>query len=242
MNEPLIGVLGGMGPAATIDLLQKILQETVAEHDQDHVPVVCWNVPQIPDRQKALTGRGESPVVAMKKGVAALNAAGATRIVIPCNTAHYWFAELQLYSRAPFIHIADASVSCLPAPSTDFHTVGILATRGTWDARLYQNRLEPKGIASITSTIEEMEDLFTPGCYAVKRGDITLGGHLLEKAGQALLARGAQRLLLACTEVPVGFDAISSDLAAFSIDSNRALARACVDYWSSARFSSCIGD
>jgi aspartate racemase len=235
VNEPLIGVLGGMGPAATVDLLQKILQETAALCDQDHVPVVCWNVPQIPDRQKALTGRGESPVAAMKKGIAALNTAGATRIVIPCNTAHYWFNELQGFSKAPLIHIADTGVDSLAVTSPVVQKVGILATRGTWDARLYQDRLEAKGIVCVSNTDEEMENFFTPGCYAVKRGEATTGGSLLEQAGQALLARGAERLVLACTEVPVGFDAISSKLTEISVDTNRTLARACVDYWFSTR-------
>jgi aspartate racemase len=235
VSEPLIGVLGGMGPAATVDLLQKILQETPAVRDQDHVPVVCWNIPQIPDRQKALNGSGESPLEAMQKGIAALNTAGATWIVIPCNTAHYWFDALQVSSAAPLIHIADTSLDALTASSTLVEKVGILATRGTWNARLYQDRLEPKGIACISNSDEEMEMFFTPGCYAVKRGDFTAGGSLLEQAGRALLSRGAQRLVLACTEVPVGFDAISSELSKISIDTNRTLARACVDYWLSAR-------
>ncbi|NEX59582.1 cysteate racemase [Noviherbaspirillum galbum] len=230
MTAALIGVLGGMGPAATVDLMQKIIQETAAGRDQDHVPVVCWNVPQIPDRQKSLAGEGESPLPAMARGIKALNAAGATHIVIPCNTAHHWFDDLQACSEAPIIHIASASVEMMEAEG-NVGIVGILATRGTWQARLYQERLDARGITCITNSDDEMLSLFTPGCYAVKRGRREEGGALLERAGEALLARGATRLILACTEVPVGFDAIQSRLSTISIDSNRALARACVREW-----------
>lgn len=235
MSEPLVGILGGMGPAATVDLMQKILQETVAARDQDHVPMVTWNVPQIPDRQKAITGEGDSPLPAMLKGIAALNAAGAQRIVIPCNTAHYWFDALQAASCAPIIHIVDATVELLRALGDNPGTVGIIATPATVHARLYQSRLEQHGIQCLVNTDDELAQLFTTGCYAVKSGNLRAGGDLLEQAGRHLVERGAQRLLLACTEVPVALDHIRSSLLPVSIDCNRALALACVKYWHQAR-------
>ena len=87
VTPPLIGVLGGMGPLATVDFLHKLIVALPASRDQEHVPTVVWDVPQIPDRQRALAGSGESPLPAMLAGVAQLNAAGATRIVVPGNTA-----------------------------------------------------------------------------------------------------------------------------------------------------------
>ena len=77
-----------MGPLATVDFLHKLIEETPVASDQDHVPTVVWNVPQIPDRQQALAGAGISPLPAMYAGLARLVAAGATRLAIPCNTAH----------------------------------------------------------------------------------------------------------------------------------------------------------
>ena len=199
------------------------------------MPVVTWNVPQIPDRQKAFAGTGESPLPAMLKGIAALNAAGAQRIVIPCNTAHYWFDALQAASAAPIIHIADATVALLQGAGQDVRMAGLLATRVTLDAGLYQQRLALHGIACIENTAGEMDALFTPGCYAVKRGEFAAGGALLEQAAQCLMARGAQRLILACTEVPLAFERIGSALLPAGVDSNRALALACVRYWEQAR-------
>lgn len=230
--KPLIGVLGGMGPLATLDFLQKLIAATPARRDQEHVPTVVWNVPQIPDRQKALAGTGESPLPAMLHGIAQLNAAGATRIVIPCNTAHAWFDALASASQAPLIHIVQASLDALEAASgPSGAVVGLVATRGTLDARLYQTHLEARGIPFVINTPEELDTLFTPGCYAIKQGHLERGGKLLEQAAQRLVERGAVRLVLACTEVPVGLAHIASDLLKVSIDPTQALADACLRYW-----------
>ena len=110
-QKPLLGVLGGMGPLATVDFMHKLVQEMPAAIDQEHVPVVAWNVAQIPDRQKFLAGTGESPLPAMLEGLQRLVAAGATRIVIPCNTAHNWFDALAAESSVPLIHIVDATLN-----------------------------------------------------------------------------------------------------------------------------------
>lgn len=228
----LIGVLGGMGPLAAVDLMQKMIEETAAASDQEQIPVVCWNVPQIPDRQAALAGTGVSPLAAMQAGIAALNVAGATRIVIACNTAHYWFDALAAVSAAPLLHIADATLDQLSAQApAGLTTVGLLATTGTIDADLYQSRLAARGLTCILNTPEEQRDLFTRGCYAIKRGRMDEGATLLDAAATCLTGRGAQRLLLACTEVPIALLHGRSHRLAISIDPTRALARSCAGYW-----------
>ena len=235
-RAPLVGVLGGMGPLATVDFLHKLVQEMPATVDQDHVPVVAWNVAQIPDRQQALAGNGESPLPAMVDGLMRLVAAGATRIAIPCNTAHHWFDQLAAASPVPLIHIADATLAELRREAdAEGGAVGLIATRATLAAELYQQRFDRAGIAYLLNSDDELNTLFTPGCYAVKRGDVEAGGRLLEAAAQALVVRGARRLVLACTEVPLALERIGSPLLSLSIDTNRALARACVAYWQQVR-------
>ena len=235
-RPPLIGVLGGMGPLATVDFLHKLVQEMPAAVDQDHVPVLAWNVAQIPDRQQALAGTGESPLPALVDGIKRLAGAGVTRIVIPCNTAHHWFDQLAAASPVPLIHIADATLAVLANDKeNDSGAVGLIATRGTLVSGLYQQRFEVAGIDYRFNTDGELDTLFTPGCYAVKRGDVEAGGRLLEAAAQALIDRGAERLVLACTEVPLALERIGSRLLPLCIDTNRALARACVAYWQQAR-------
>ena len=238
---PLVGVLGCMGPLATVDFLHKLIQEMPAVVDQDHVPVLAWNVAQIPDRQQALAGTGESPLPALVDGIKRLAGAGVTRIVIPCNTAHHWFDQLAAASPVPLIHIADATLALLTKDKENDRAnghsgaVGLIATRGTLVSRLYQQRFAAAGIDYLVSTDDELDTLFTPGCYAVKRGDVEAGGRLLEAAAQALIDRGAGRLVLACTEVPLALERIGSHLLPLCIDTNRALARACVEYWQQAR-------
>lgn len=233
-KSPLIGVLGGMGPLATVDFLHKVVTATPATTDQDHVPLLVWNVPQIPDRQKALANTGESPLPAMLDGIAKLNAAGATRIVIPCNTAHIWGEELAKASEAPLIHIVDATIAAIERRGLADCPVGIVATRGTVSAKLYQRRLLTKGFTVITNTDDEIDAIFTPGCYAIKQNRLDHGGALLESAARQLVRRGAETLILACTEVPVGLAHIRSDLISISVDATQALADACIRYWHEA--------
>lgn len=226
-----IGILGGMGPLATVDLMAKIIANTPATRDQDHVPVVAWNVPQVPDRQRALAGEGPSPLPAMLEGIDHLNRAGATCIAIACNTAHHWYDALQARSATPILHIAQVTLEALRSGMQDNGPVGLIATHGTLQARLYQDLLEPAGIACITPDEEQMASLFVPGCYAVKRGELDAGGRLLERIGETLVAAGATRLVLACTEVPVGLERIHSPLLPVCIDPTLALAQACIAHW-----------
>ncbi len=111
MSAPprILGVLGGMGPLATVDFLQKLIEETPASRDQDHIPVIAYSVPQIPDRPLAILGKGESPLPHMLEGIHTLKRAGAQAIAIACNTAHYWYDDLVLQGGLPILHIADAA-------------------------------------------------------------------------------------------------------------------------------------
>lgn len=234
-NAPLIGVLGGMGPLATVDLLQKIIEETPARRDQDHVPVVVWNVPQIPDRQQALAGTGESPLRLLLAAVRQLNRLPVSHIVIPCNTAHHWFDALAVESDVPLIHIADATLESVVhltrVQPSSWPKIGLIATQGTLNAGWYQRRFAEKGAITLEPSEQEMTTFFVPGCYAVKRGELPQGGALLEQLAQRLIDRGAERLVLACTEVPPALAAVKSRWLDISIDPTRALAQACVSIW-----------
>ncbi|MFP1950658.1 aspartate/glutamate racemase family protein [Lonsdalea quercina] len=239
MTDCLIGVLGGMGPLATADLVQKIIVSTPADRDQDHVPLVVWNVPQIPDRQKALAGTGPSPLPVLLKAIRALNQLPLSHIVIPCNTAHHWFDALAAASRAPMLHIADATLAAMREHVTvPPEVTGLIATQGTLRAGWYQQRLAATGNDVLEPTPQEMEELFVPGCYAVKRGELVEGGVLLEQLAERLADRGATRLILACTEVAPALAAVNSRWQTRSIDTTQALAQACVELWQQSRASS----
>ncbi|HEY0209888.1 aspartate/glutamate racemase family protein [Acerihabitans sp.] len=229
MSGFLLGILGGMGPLATVDLMEKIIGQTPAQSDQQHAPVVAWNVPQIADRQQALAGTGPSPLPQMLRGVQQLNRAGASHILIACNTAHHWYGELAAASRAPLLHIADATLDSLRPQRGE--RIGLIATQGTLDAGWFQQRIAALGGDTLAPSPWEMREWFVPGCYAVKRGDLRGGGELLSRLAEALTARGAARLILACTEVPPAFAAIDSPWRKVSVDPTLALAGAAARLW-----------
>nr|WP_318383286.1 amino acid racemase [uncultured Enterobacter sp.] len=233
MTPFLLGVLGGMGPLATVDFMGKLLEATPAQNDQQHLPVVAWNVPQIADRQKALAGTGPSPLPQLLNGIEKLNAVGASHIVIPCNTAHHWFAELSAASAAPLLHIVDATLARIQPGSVE--RVGVIATQGTLEAGWFQQGLRRLGITAVLPEAHELEQLFVPGCYAVKRGALREGGELLSLQAQSLVERGAQTLILACTEVPVALRAVDSPFLAHAIDPATALAERCSALWQEYR-------
>lgn len=110
-----LGILGGMGPLATVDFMRKIIQSTPAGQDQAHIPMVVANVPQIPDRTQAILDAAEDPFPALLQLLRQLEQAGATLFVIPCNTAHFWFKRLTYYSRIEAISIIDCVVALFAA-------------------------------------------------------------------------------------------------------------------------------
>jgi aspartate racemase len=231
--NPLLGVLGGMGPLATVDFLGKLIEETPARRDAEHIPVVVWSVPQIPERPNAILDAGESPLPAMVAGIRTLKGAGATCVVIPCNTAHYWYDELVNEGGLPILHIADAACGQFAAHGIEIDTVGLIGTSGTLAAGFFQQRLDALGYRYIASSARDQEELVLPAIESVKRNDVARAHALAVRAAQNLLDEGAQVILLACTELPPAIEHAPSAVAAACIDPTRALARASVAWWRS---------
>jgi aspartate racemase len=223
----MIGILGGMGPLATADFLRKLVEATPAERDQDHVPVLVYSVPQIPERVPAILGHGESPLPAMAAGVDVLTRAGAQCIAIACNTAYHWFDALAAACPVPILHIADAAVAELGA----VRRAGIVATAGTLHSGFYQQRLAAAGCEILLPDTVDERDLILPGIRLVKEARLREAGEMFRRAIADLQARGAERVILACTEVPVGLAAIDPLPGNCVVDATDALARACVAWW-----------
>lgn len=234
----LIGVLGGMGPLATVDFMNKVIEQTPATRDQDHVPMIVYCVPQIPGRPECILEGGESPLPAMLKGLSVLKHAGAECIAIPCNTAHYWYDDLCRESGLPILHIVDAAIDALKSHAKTGDAVGLIATRATLQAETYQRRLAARGYHYIVNTSEEINELVLPGICCIKEGQIERGGKLFERAAQNLKNQGARSIILGCTEIPVGLAQIRSPVLPFCVDPTRALAGACVKWWLNRRSGS----
>lgn len=228
----MLGVIGGMGPLATADFFTKLVGNTRALTDDDHVPVLIHSVPQIPSRPAAILRGGVSPLPALRAARDRLLGAGATVLAMPCNTAHHWYDELVEGCPVPFLHIADAAAELLPAAAT---TVGMLATRATLHARVYEKRLAQRSFSVIAPDDDEYDNVVQPAIDAVKRGDPVVAGRGIEPAVARLRLRGAAVVILACTELPPALDAIASAARAHCIDATDALAQACVRWWVATR-------
>lgn len=221
-----LGLLGGMGPGATADVLTKIISVTPAARDQDHVPVLVHCVPQIPDRTAALLGRGPSPEAALIDGALALRRAGADFMAIACNTAHHWYEAVRHAADRPVIHIADAVVAEIQA-SGKAGPVGLLATAGTIQSGFYQRALRAEGLVPCTPDQAIQHSIVDTAIAAAKAGRWPEARRLIGRAIEKLGSDGSRILILACTELPLVVRDRDCD-GMLIVDANLALARACV--------------
>ncbi|MCE8035764.1 aspartate/glutamate racemase family protein [Billgrantia tianxiuensis] len=201
-----LGVLGGVGPAATVDFMRKVVSLTRAERDQDHLKIVVEQNPQIPDRTANLIGNGEDPSIPMLATCQRLEAEGANAIAIPCNTAHAFVARIQPYIGIPIINMLTAVVDHLGAGNESFTRVGLLATSGTVESRVYHDIMSSSGRETLVPAPEfqarVMEAIY--GSRGVKAGYVSgeCSEHL-HAAIDHLLENGAEVIILGCTELPL---------------------------------------
>ncbi|WP_026767183.1 aspartate/glutamate racemase family protein [Selenomonas ruminantium] len=221
-----IGIMGGMGPMATVDLMKKIILATPASKDQEHIPMLVDNNSQIPDRTKAIMGQGASPAPEMVKTAKRLMMAGADFIIIACNTAHYFLPEILPQISIPVLSIIDVTTNS--ALEKGFKSVGLLATTGTVSTGLYQKKLEARGIQCITPPTDKqhlIDDMIYQGVKANNENYDT-------RAVKELLAEmqnaGAEAFILGCTEVPVAVSMYK--LQGEFIDATDELAKAAIRF------------
>jgi aspartate racemase len=196
--------------------------------------MIVHAVPQIEDRSEAIVGSGASPLDAMRLAIRRLEAAGSTYIAIPCNTAHHWYSALREWSRVQIFHIAEVTcVALSKQPLNNGAKIALLATAGTLASGFYQDRLRAYGFRYLAATPEGSRDLAELGIRLVKAGEIKRGACLFEQCIAALRRRGAEAIVLGCTEIPIALDLIASKTRGHVVDSTQALAEACVCWWRS---------
>ena len=225
--KKILGVLGGMGPLATVDFMAKVIALTPVSRDQDHVPLMVYSIPQVPDRTKSILEGGESPLPAMLEGLRVLENAGAGCIASPCNTAHHWFDAMEGACGVELLHIVDCACASLERSGLGEGPVGLLSTAGTIAAGIYQKRLGERGYDCLVPDAADMEALVSEGIRLVKAGTIDAARTCLEKATANLRKRGAGTVVLGCTEIPVALD----DRNAGYLDATEALAEAGVRWY-----------
>ncbi len=218
----IIGIVGGVGPFAGLDLQRKILDQTAAVRDQDHLPVIAVSWPGlIPDRTDFLLGRtSENPAWPMLEQLRLLAGAGATVAGIPCNTAHApaifdviraGVAEFERPLR--LLHMIEETAAHLQAHYPGLSTVGVLSTTGAWRARVYPAALEPLGYRVVVPDEALQVETIHPAVYDPAFGIKSAGGVTtqaladLELGIVALREMGAEAIISGCTEMSLAFPA-----------------------------------
>ncbi|MES3002154.1 MAG: amino acid racemase [Pseudomonadota bacterium] len=222
-----IGIFGGMGPSATVDFMDKLVQLTPATRDQEHLPVIVASLPHIPDRSRAIMGQGLDPLPRLLEGIAFLNQVGVGVVAIPCNSSHHWYDQLSAASQAPILHIAQSCVAALG--DEPGQRVAIFATRGALASGFYQRALADRGIGTFVPSASGGQMLVDECVRAVKAGDMRASGTALGHALGEAREQGVTAVIMGCTEIPIA--ARHTDSRGLRlVDSSLELARAVVNY------------
>ena len=221
-----IGVFGGMGPAATVDFMDKVVQLTPAKRDQDHLPVVIASFPHVHDRSRSILGVGKDPLPQLLEGIDFLNNSGVGVIVIPCNSSHHWYPQMCERSKVPVLHIAKTCVAAIPKEAAG--KVAIFATRGALASGFYQSALDERHVPY--GVPDKDTQPFVDDCIRqIKAGELKEGGASLGKALSVAKAQGATAVIMGCTEIPIAAK-YTDTLGLHLMDSSLELARAAVNY------------
>ncbi|MCG2572061.1 amino acid racemase [Acinetobacter sp. ME22] len=195
-----IGILGGMGPQATVDAMNKIIKHTPAHCDQDHIPVVTVSIPDIPDRTESILNHNDKPLEKMSEYLKILEKAHVGCIIIPCNTAHFWFDQLQQRTAIKMISIIESAVNFVQAQNIS--EICILATSATISTQLYQTKFTQKSISCVVPSYDLQEKIMK-SIYAYKSGNIKNSKIIMSEVIKEVNKNRKIKFLLACTEIPL---------------------------------------
>jgi aspartate racemase len=194
-----VGVIGGMGPAATAEFFRCLVEATEASRDQDHLRVLIDSDPTIPDRTLALVGGGSSPLADLVRVAQHLENMGADLLVMPCNTAHAYVNEVARAVSIPLVSWVEETAAHIAALEPRPVCAGLLATTGTVASGVYQAALAAAGVEAIIPNDTEQQQVMA-AVYGLKGGEPTqpsVSGVLA-----LLVSRGADVIVLGCTELP----------------------------------------
>jgi aspartate racemase len=206
MREKTIGILGGMGPEATLNCFAKIIKNTPAKTDQEHLRVIIDSNPKVPDRTAAIIAEGESPVSILVAGCRTLQQAGADFIIIPCVSAHFFLEEVRQQIKLPILSIFDVVTETIISGHPQINTVGLMGTTGTISGGLFQKRLADGGIDTIVPD-ENHQSKVMAAIYDIKnsqpvRSKTEITSDLVATA-ESLISKGARGIVAGCTEIPL---------------------------------------
>ncbi len=224
-----IGVIGGMGSKATIDFLNKVISLTPAKKDQEHLNMIVYMNPQIPDRTEAILKNEESPAKALVESAKLLKDAGVHFIVIPCVTAHFWLEEIKNSINIPILNLIEIALKKIKKQAKNYKKIGILTTNGVIQSRLFENAFETEGYEILVPEERIQTDYVMKGIYDIKMGKEPASvKSLFLHACKHLIEKKAQIIIAACTEIPLSIT--DTDTQVSLIDVNEVLAEETVRF------------
>lgn len=203
MQKQVIGIIGGLGPHATVELERRILVRVDAKCDQDYPTLITYNNPCVPDRTEALLYGGESPLPELVRSAKVLVNAGATTLCMPCNTAHAFVpAMCSTFNGATFVHMIDEACERVLQTVKAGGRVGVLCTDGTRASRLYTDALQLRGLTVVYPTGDDQELVMRSiyGERGLKAGKIEEPSALFQEVINRLMP-SVDGFLIACTEL-----------------------------------------
>ena len=227
-NNYIVGVLGGMGPEATVHFMSEVIAMTPASGDRDHIRMLVDNNPQVPDRQEAIHGNDAAVRAELLAMAKQLEASGADFLVMPCNTAHAFIDDAIMSVSIPFVHIIQETVKEIESAYPQVERVGVLATDACLLAGVYQEELLAKNKMAILPGSEDQLECMSL-IANIKTGNTSsdVRHRMAELAGR-LVAQGAETVIAGCTEIPLVLE--NSGIKAPLISSTAVLAKCTVAF------------
>ena len=200
MQKKIIGIIGGMGPMATVELFRQIVENTDAKCDSEHIHIIIDNYPQIPDRTDAILNRGPSPVPYFVEAAIRLKKSGCDFVIIPCNTSHFYLEEIS--NKAEIEVFSMIHQTALEVVKRGIHSIGLLATTGTINAHIYEKEFERVGVDTIVPSALMQKSVMSFIYDRIKAGVVS-SLDALEDCINELKKNGANSIVLGCTELSV---------------------------------------
>ena len=222
-----IGIIGGMGPEATILLMARIIQLTDASDDSDHVPLIVESNTQVPSRIEAIIdGTGESPEPELVRMAKSLESCGAMALAMPCNTAHYYASAIEEAVSIPLLNMVDLTAKQISTQALPNSTVGVLSSPAVAITELFDDALSSYELKTI---YPNDQDLILDAIRSIKKGNkIDDVYETLKDAASELTDRGADLILIACSELSLAIEHLDSSYIV--VDSMDVLARSVIDF------------
>lgn len=204
MREKIIGILGGMGPEATLDLAGKIIKLTPINKEQDHCRLIIDNNPKIENRTDAIfSGRTEKIISQLSMTARNLEKAGADFILIPCNTAHYFLEDIRKSVKIEVLDMLEETSAYMAKKFPEVKKAGILGTAATCRMNLYEKALSKRGIKNIFPDEAGIERIMEAITLIKEKNGHERAGIILASEAEKLVKKGAEALVAGCTEIPL---------------------------------------